>query len=516
MHLTPTFPMPRRRLAPIALLCAAAALAPPALAQTDTADPPGIEAVEEAYNAGDFVAARAGLLPHAEGGNAVAQYRLGYMMATASGGPYDLDGAKKWLEAAIAQDHRAGFTLLARLYLSGEPELPDYVRAAELLQIAVDDDSAEAHFYLGQLYRIGRGVAPDKERAFELIRKAADAGVAPAQFAAAQMYSRGEGVGQDAAQGARWLLQAAEAGNAEAQMSLYFNYSRGTGFPKDEAKARAYLEAAAAGGHTLAERILGAALLTGEGGAAEAERGIELLRRAAADEEPGAQTNLGYAYATGTGVPQDDAEAAAWYKRAADQGLTRAALAMGGFYEIGRGVEKDLAAAIRYYRIADYGRDATAAIRLGALVLAGAFPDELPEQGAVWVAALAETDAEDAESARDWLRARAARGDAYADYRIGRILRDGLGVAADPKTAAVHFLDAARGGIRDAQAQMAEYYAAGTGVPQDYIEAHKWANVAAAGGSDDAAARRDVLADLMTAEQVAEAQARAKSFLQGQ
>ena len=215
----------------------AAGLASPLCAQStnESTGTTGIEAIEEAYNAGDFATAREGLLPLAEAGNATAQYRLGFMMATASGGPFDRAGAKKWLEAALENRHNAGYVLLARLYLSGSPELPDYERAAELLEIGLENKQAEAAFLLGELLRIGRGVEPDKDRAFSLLHGAAKAGVADAQFAVAQMYSRGEGVIEDAAQSSRWLLEAAENGQARAQMSLYFNYKRGTGFPKDEA-----------------------------------------------------------------------------------------------------------------------------------------------------------------------------------------------------------------------------------------------------------------------------------------
>ena len=53
-------------------------------------------------------------------------------------------------------------------------------------------------------------------------------------------------------------------------------------------------------------------------------------------------------------------------------------------------------------------------------------------------------------------------------------------------------------------------------VAQDFVEAHKWANVAAANGNEEAAERRDVFANLMTPEQIAEAQDRARRVLAGQ
>ena len=139
------------RLTAAAMLCAA--LTPAlALAQTDAdAGAISFEEVEDAYRSGDHETARRGLLTYAEDGRALAQYRLGYMMASGEGGPVDLVGAKTWLERAVAQDHKPALVLLARTYLSGNPEEADFARAAELLQAAVEDKSAEAGFYLGPI-----------------------------------------------------------------------------------------------------------------------------------------------------------------------------------------------------------------------------------------------------------------------------------------------------------------------------------------------------------------------------
>ena len=54
-------------------------------------------------------------------------------------------------------------------------------------------------------------------------------------------------------------------------------------------------------------------------------------------------------------------------------------------------------------------------------------------------------------------------------------------------------------------------YQAGNGVPQDYVEAHKWFNLSAAWAPDAdirerAVKARDELASMMTPAQVAEAQ----------
>ena len=53
-------------------------------------------------------------------------------------------------------------------------------------------------------------------------------------------------------------------------------------------------------------------------------------------------------------------------------------------------------------------------------------------------------------------------------------------------------------------------YAIGHGVPQDYMEAYMWWNLAAAQGNGEAREKRDIVAKMLTASQVADAQCRAR------
>ena len=48
-------------------------------------------------------------------------------------------------------------------------------------------------------------------------------------------------------------------------------------------------------------------------------------------------------------------------------------------------------------------------------------------------------------------------------------------------------------------------YDNGEGVPQDYVYAHMWLNLAASNGGETAAKNRDIVAGLMSAAQIAEA-----------
>ena len=50
------------------------------------------------------------------------------------------------------------------------------------------------------------------------------------------------------------------------------------------------------------------------------------------------------------------------------------------------------------------------------------------------------------------------------------------------------------------------------GVPQDYVQAHKWYNLAASQGQDLAGSNRDIVAERMTAAQIAEAERLAREW----
>ena len=105
---------------------------------------------------------------------------------------------------------------------------------------------------------------------------------------------------------------------------------------------------------------------------------------------------------------------------------------------------------------------------LAALVHQQAFKDWLAE--ANYEAGLAAYEAKDYRAAfEDW-REVADTGDAEAELRLGKLSEEGLGVA------------------------------------QNYVEAHRWYNLAAAAGAPGAAAARDALAARMSKEQLGEAQ----------
>ena len=73
---------------------------------------------------------------------------------------------------------------------------------------------------------------------------------------------------------------------------------------------------------------------------------------------------------------------------------------------------------------------------------------------------------------------------------------------------------AARMGEQDALCNLGIIYATGKGVDVDFITAHKWFNLAAMRGSQEAREQRAELAREMTPAQVAEAQRMAREWLE--
>ncbi len=57
-------------------------------------------------------------------------------------------------------------------------------------------------------------------------------------------------------------------------------------------------------------------------------------------------------------------------------------------------------------------------------------------------------------------------------------------------------------------------YFNGQGVPQNYVKAHMWFNLAAAQGNEKAIKNRNAVSQLMTREQIAEAQKKAHKLHQ--
>ena len=99
-----------------------------------------------------------------------------------------------------------------------------------------------------------------------------------------------------------------------------------------------------------------------------------------------------------------------------------------------------------------------------------------------------------------------------AQDNLGFMYDNGQGVTQDYKEAIKWYRKAAKQGHVSAQNNLGFMYYNGQGITQDYVQAHKWFNLAAVNGNATAKKNRDLVADLMTPAQIAEAQKLAREW----
>ena len=147
---------------------------------------------------------------------------------------------------------------------------------------------------------------------------------------------------------------------------------------------------------------------------------------------------------------------------------------------------------------------------LAAIVLSSSFA----AQAAVDQAedASAAYDRGDYATAHRLLHPLAEQGDANAQLILGGMYYDGLGVPQDYAEAVRWYRLVADQGLAHAQDNLGFLYANGLGVSQDYVRAHMWSNLSAVQDDETALVYRDLYAQRMTPEQIAEAQRLAREW----
>ena len=115
---------------------------------------------------------------------------------------------------------------------------------------------------------------------------------------------------------------------------------------------------------------------------------------------------------------------------------------------------------------------------------------------------------DDAEAIR-WYRLAAEEGNPEAKYSLGVMYSKGQGTPQDYTEAIFWFKQLADEGDPDAQYNLGVLYWKGQGVPADLVQAYAWFSVSAADSAGEAHERastaRDVVASILTPEQLAQA-----------
>ena len=148
---------------------------------------------------------------------------------------------------------------------------------------------------------------------------------------------------------------------------------------------------------------------------------------------------------------------------------------------------------------AESGNDATSLKEWGALAEQGD-SDAQFNMGIVYLQGLGVT--QDYQAAFKWFKKATEQKHAIAQFSLGAMYLQGLGVSQDYKVAFNWFKKAAEQGGSQAQSVLSSMYEEGIGIPQDYTRAHMWLNIAASLGNESAVGNRDKVEKMMTPSQI--------------
>ncbi len=111
-----------------------------------------------------------------------------------------------------------------------------------------------------------------------------------------------------------------------------------------------------------------------------------------------------------------------------------------------------------------------------------------------------------------WLSEAAEEGLPAAQANLGVLYARGVGVEKDDGKAARWYRAAAAYGDPLGQASLGAVFFRGVGVPKDRVAAHMWTSLAAAQGNERVRSQLAPMEDAMTADEIAQAKAKAATF----
>jgi len=175
----------------------------------------------QAFEARDYKAAMAELMPLAEQGDARSQYLIGVMHRTGVIGVVNREKAREWLQRAAEAGHAEAQYTLGLMYFQGEVAAPaesgaseSRKAAVELFRAAAQRGHTDAQLYLGHLYSDGIGIRRDPVEALKWYQLAAwqRSSVANAALDDLQTRLTAEEIARGKARAREWMPMGEEAG----------------------------------------------------------------------------------------------------------------------------------------------------------------------------------------------------------------------------------------------------------------------------------------------------------------
>ena len=418
-------------------------------------------------------------------------------------------------------------------------EQGDLDRAIQEYRELAEAGDAIAQTTLGYMYHVGEGIEQDHAMAVHWYRSAANLDNTDAQYNLAVAHAFGEGVSQDYAAAVEWYKRAAAQEHAIAQYSLGLSYSYGEGIERDLETAAYWLARSAQNGYVRAQVLLASKYHTGNGLPLNYEEAARWYRSAAEQEDAIAQFNLASMYRSGTGVAKDLEEALKWYRLSAQQGFEAAQEQL---LQTLRILEVNTPDGLNPTEVSNYtqqpvvlptgGETGIVAISNAVMDLPDVSePEELsdpltadqesppvsPAPPAVEEAyippslplgintgqdrisdlnleqlvkrfqnGLKELSRHNYDDAIPLIQSAAMQGDASAQYHLGTLYYQGLGLQLSYDRAALWFRRAAAQGNVNAQFSIGNMYLMGEGLPQSDSQARYWYQQAANKGHNSA------------------------------
>lgn len=401
----------------------------------------------------------------AQAGNSEGEYQFGLLFEKGNGVPQDWGQAVGWYLKAAERGHADAQWKMGICHRDGREVPQDPIWAKVWLEKAARQGQKEAQEALKQLeVMLAKGINP-----VELERAEAEGGDAAAQCRMGRRFMEGVGVGKDEAAGAEWYRKAAEQGYAPGQCQWGDCLRLGRGVGADMAAAEEWYHKAADQGYVEGQLSMAKCRMA----AGEREEAVVWLKKAAEGQHPEGQYLLAMCYQKGLGIATDKAKAKKWLQAAARNGHDKAQAVLAR--DSGELAELGLRAK-RGDRRAQYelGRELIRKRReKDGLGWIQASAQGGNADAAIWLARY--YDDRDAREAFQWWNRAADYGSAEARWQMVEMCQRGVGTSFNAQEARRWVRKLAEGGDRKAMLMVAESYERGLdGTPKNYREAKNW------------------------------------------
>ena len=236
--------------------------------------------------------------------------------------------------------------------------------------------------------------------------------------------------------------------------------------------------------------VLGLRYYSGNGVRQNYEKAMEYFHKAAELGYAPAQASLGEMYREGRGVNRDYKESFKWYLKAAESGMSESQYNVGYMYYHGEGVEVSKEKAADWFMKAAEQGYAPAQNYLGKMFFLG---EGLPVNEGEGIRLYKRAAARGNENAKKTLKMIAEKaleaakgGDAGLQFVVGGMYMFGDGFEQNYEEAVKWFEKAAAQGLVDAKFFLGSMYECGEGVEKNYETAFKWFKEAADLGDKEA------------------------------